>query len=293
MWVADRHTRARIACKQCERYTEAFSREEVDDEALPLLTTDDLKHMGVFDPTHVAALSVALRKLPLPSWAVQEGGSPAQPPSTPAAEHGLVHAAAPSTFDEHDAAGATTATATAVEGTPGFLIDSFMAPAAAASRCRSWFLSHYSDSAANGLHKGWTGGMVWCTPVTAALLIGLKQLPLVRVRHLHPGEPTVVEGVTVTALDAPDASLTPGEEPSSAPAPALESVHGSARCVGVATPQASAVLSPSGFCEVHSQRYTPCSRSEVALKESRSHWRPASTTDVMILSWPCDASSAA
>lgn len=185
----------------------------MDDDALPLLTTDDLTHMGVLDPTHVAALSAALRKLPLPSWAVKVGGSPAQPPSIPAEEHGLVHAAAPSTFDKHDAAAATTATATAVEGTPGFLIDSFAAPAAAASRCRSWFLSHYSASATNGLHKGWTGGMVWCTPVTAALLTGLKELPLVRVRHLHPGQPTDVEGVTVTALDAPDASLTPGEAP--------------------------------------------------------------------------------
>jgi len=203
--------------QQCERYAEAFAREEVDDDALPLLTTDDLTHMGVLDQRHVAALSAAIRKLPLPSWAVEEGGSPAQPPSTPAAEHGLTHTAARSTFDEHDANNTATttakATATAVEGTPGFLIDSFAVPAAAASRCRSWFLSHYSASAVQGLHKGWTGGVVYCTPLTAALLTGLKELPLVRVRHLHPGQPIVVEGVTVTALDAPDASLTDGEAP--------------------------------------------------------------------------------
>lgn len=102
--------------------------------------------------------------------------------------------------------------AAAVPGTPGFLVDGFQVPAAAAAKCRSWFVSHYSAAATAGLHKGWAAGLVYCTPVTAALLTALVKLPACRIRHLPPRVPTVVQGVTVTALDEPE-SPTPGVTP--------------------------------------------------------------------------------
>lgn len=69
-------------------------------------------------------------------------------------------------------------------------------------KCQHYFLTHMHSDHTTGLTKSFSAGTIYVSAISARLLEhewGLKA-PMVQVLQL--GQPTVVEGVTVTAIDA-------------------------------------------------------------------------------------------
>ncbi|KAK9832766.1 hypothetical protein WJX84_012067 [Apatococcus fuscideae] len=70
------------------------------------------------------------------------------------------------------------------------------------SRCQCHFLSHSHADHTTGLTKNFTGGLIYCSPVTAVLLRKDMGMPPERVVPLQLESPISIDGVTVTLIDA-------------------------------------------------------------------------------------------
>jgi DNA cross-link repair 1A protein len=101
-----------------------------------------------------------------------------------------------------------------VPGT-SFLVDGFRH--ARDSACQHFFLSHFHSDHYTGLDERFDRGQIFCTPVTAKLVIARLGVPPHRIKARGLEEPFVVDGVTVTFIDAnhcPGAALLLFELPS-------------------------------------------------------------------------------
>ncbi|PNH05209.1 DNA cross-link repair 1 protein [Tetrabaena socialis] len=88
-----------------------------------------------------------------------------------------------------------------IKWVPGtdFLVDGFKFKT---PRCAHYFLTHFHSDHTIGLSKGFSGGLIYCSHVTARLLIHDMGLRAQFVRPLEVGRPVVISGVRVTPLDA-------------------------------------------------------------------------------------------
>ena len=106
-------------------------------------------------------------------------------------------------------------------------------------QARSFFLSHHHSDHTVGLYKGWDIGLIYCSPITARLLVEQDGLNPAVVRAVPLHQRVFIDGVFVTLIDAnhcpgavvfvfelaPFASvddLRPPDPPSSAPLPRLQ-----------------------------------------------------------------------
>ncbi|KAK3260867.1 hypothetical protein CYMTET_30199, partial [Cymbomonas tetramitiformis] len=127
-----------------------------------------------------------------------------KPPSTPAA---VSIAATPSTGEGRGYQRRSHFDASspppwvAVGGTP-FIVDGFRYARGAANYCQSWFLSHFHADHYQGLSKGFSSGVVYCSSITARLVRLKFKVPEHRIRVLRVMTPYMIEGVKVTCLDA-------------------------------------------------------------------------------------------
>ena len=69
-------------------------------------------------------------------------------------------------------------------------------------KCKDYFLTHAHGDHTTGLSKGWSGGTIYCTRVTARLITEEAGIARHRVHAVDMDTPFVVAGVTVTALCA-------------------------------------------------------------------------------------------
>ena len=82
-----------------------------------------------------------------------------------------------------------------------FAVDSF--DSAPETSIKHYFLSHYHADHYRGITSKWNNGTLWCTPVTRNLLLmNYPGLQNARVKTIAIGTSVVVDGVTVSALDA-------------------------------------------------------------------------------------------
>jgi DNA cross-link repair 1A protein len=70
------------------------------------------------------------------------------------------------------------------------------------ARCSQYFLTHMHSDHTTGLTRGFDAGTIWASPISTRLLAAEWGLRPPRVRVLQLGQPVVVDGVSVTALDA-------------------------------------------------------------------------------------------
>ena len=106
-------------------------------------------------------------------------------------------------------------------------------------QCRSFFLSHHHSDHTVGLYKGWDIGLIYCSPITAKLLVEQDRLNPAVVRAVPLHQRVYIDGVYVTLIDAnhcPGAvvcvfelppfaaedDLRPPDPPSSVPLPRLK-----------------------------------------------------------------------
>ncbi|GAB4818508.1 hypothetical protein N2152v2_005554 [Parachlorella kessleri] len=114
-----------------------------------------------------------------------------------------------------------------VPGTP-FIVDGFRFQSA---ECRHYFLTHAHSDHTTGLGRSFSGGTIYCTPVTAAILqldFGLK--PGI-VQPLPMDETVTIAGVEVTPVDAnhcPGACMFLFKVPPGLAAPPQEGAAGEA-----------------------------------------------------------------
>jgi Cft2 family RNA processing exonuclease len=80
-----------------------------------------------------------------------------------------------------------------------FLVDGFRH---CTPKCQHYFLTHAHSDHTTGLFKSWRAGTIYCTAVTARLLIEEQGLAQSVVHPVELNKPFVVEGVEVVALDA-------------------------------------------------------------------------------------------
>lgn len=69
-------------------------------------------------------------------------------------------------------------------------------------RAHPYFHSHLIRSLLAGLTSDYSHGLIWCTPRTAKLVQVLTGAPDSVFRPLQLNTPRVIDGVTVTAIDA-------------------------------------------------------------------------------------------
>lgn len=88
-----------------------------------------------------------------------------------------------------------------VKWIPGtaFIVDGFRFPS---SQCRHYFLTHAHADHTTGLKKSWNAGKIYCTPITAKLIIEEQSIPKRIVSVVPLNEPFWLEGVRITALCA-------------------------------------------------------------------------------------------
>lgn len=88
-----------------------------------------------------------------------------------------------------------------VKWIPGtrFIVDGFKFPS---GKCRHYFLTHAHADHTIGLKKSWNAGTIYCTPVTAKLIIEEQSIPKGIVSVIPLNEPFWLEGVRITALCA-------------------------------------------------------------------------------------------
>ncbi|KAG0259299.1 hypothetical protein DFQ27_004166, partial [Actinomortierella ambigua] len=68
--------------------------------------------------------------------------------------------------------------------------------------CTAYFLTHFHSDHYGGLTSTWKHGPIYCSSITANLVLSRLKVDPQYVRRLPMYEPTVVEGVTVRLLDA-------------------------------------------------------------------------------------------
>ena len=83
--------------------------------------------------------------------------------------------------------------------TPAFIVDGFAYPR---PECRSYFLTHYHSDHTVGLSPNFSGSTIYCSDVTAALVVHDLGVHPRWVSALPMGTAVVIEGVEVTAIDA-------------------------------------------------------------------------------------------
>jgi Cft2 family RNA processing exonuclease len=80
-----------------------------------------------------------------------------------------------------------------------FLVDGFRQTT---DKCQHYFLTHAHGDHTTGLSKSWSGGVIYCTRVTARLITEEAGISPQRVHAVDMDTPFRVAGVTVTALCA-------------------------------------------------------------------------------------------
>ena len=78
-------------------------------------------------------------------------------------------------------------------------MDGFAFPS---SKCSSYFLTHQHSDHTWGLRPSFSAGTIYCSEITAALVIGKMNIKPQFVHPLPLNQPTLIEGVEVTLLDA-------------------------------------------------------------------------------------------
>ncbi|KAF9972863.1 hypothetical protein BGZ73_003930 [Actinomortierella ambigua] len=68
--------------------------------------------------------------------------------------------------------------------------------------CTGYFLSHFHSDHYGGLTSTWKHGLIYCSSITANLVLSRLKVDPQYVRRLPMYEPTVIDGVTVRLLDA-------------------------------------------------------------------------------------------
>jgi Cft2 family RNA processing exonuclease len=88
-----------------------------------------------------------------------------------------------------------------VKWVPGtrFLVDGFRFPS---PECKHYFLTHAHADHTTGLNKSFSAGTIYCTPVTARLIIEESSIPSAKIHAVNLDESIWVEGVRITALCA-------------------------------------------------------------------------------------------
>lgn len=88
-----------------------------------------------------------------------------------------------------------------IKWVPGtkFIVDGF---AFLNPKCQHYFLTHCHSDHTCGLRRRFDAGTIWCSPVSAKLLAAEWNLRAPTVQVLQLNQPTAIDGVSVTALDA-------------------------------------------------------------------------------------------
>ncbi|CAK9166191.1 unnamed protein product [Ilex paraguariensis] len=86
-----------------------------------------------------------------------------------------------------------------IPGTP-FTVDAFRY--GCVKDCSAYFLTHFHADHYGGLTKGWSHGLIYCTPLTACLVRMYLSINSTLIRPLQLGTEYVIEGSKVTLLDA-------------------------------------------------------------------------------------------
>ncbi|KAG0016167.1 DNA break repair nuclease [Podila clonocystis] len=81
-----------------------------------------------------------------------------------------------------------------------FTVDAFCY--GAVEGCGAYFLSHFHSDHYGGLTSTWSHGLIYCSSITANLVISRLRVDEKWVRRLPMHKPTEVNGVTVTLMDA-------------------------------------------------------------------------------------------
>ncbi|KAF9182209.1 DNA break repair nuclease [Haplosporangium sp. Z 11] len=81
-----------------------------------------------------------------------------------------------------------------------FTVDAFCY--GAIDGCDAYFLSHFHSDHYGGLTSTWNYGLIYCSSITANLVISRLRVDEKYIRRLPMYEPTVVNGVTVRLMDA-------------------------------------------------------------------------------------------
>ncbi|KAF9436199.1 DNA break repair nuclease [Entomortierella beljakovae] len=82
----------------------------------------------------------------------------------------------------------------------GFTVDAFCY--GAIDGCNAYFLSHFHSDHYGGLTSSWNHGPIYCSSITANLIISRLNVDSRFVKRLPMYEPTVVDGITVMLMDA-------------------------------------------------------------------------------------------
>ena len=83
-----------------------------------------------------------------------------------------------------------------------FIVDRFCSLPPSTPANRHWFLTHFHSDHYRGITSKFNRGMIYCTPVTAALVQLQLRLPLSTLRPISIGESLVIENTRVTFLPA-------------------------------------------------------------------------------------------
>lgn len=70
------------------------------------------------------------------------------------------------------------------------------------ARCKNYFLTHFHSDHTTGLNRAFSSGVIYCSPITATLLTKDMGMPAERVIPLPVDTPIVIDGVSVTLMDA-------------------------------------------------------------------------------------------
>eukprot|EP00887_Chlorella_sp_A99_P008123 scaffold12.g8123.t1 len=101
-----------------------------------------------------------------------------------------------------------------------FVVDRFCNLAPSLPQHRHWFLTHFHADHYKGLTSKFDRGLIYCTPITAALVRQQLKVPADRLRPHALNAPFTVDGVRVTFLDAnhcPGAAMVLFEPPGRRP----------------------------------------------------------------------------
>ncbi|CAL5219226.1 g1019 [Coccomyxa viridis] len=196
-------------------YCEAFSRAGVGPDMLALLGDEELRQMGVLTlgPRRRILAAIHATQASVQSSGVAEGGGKitsffVRKGAGTAACPGPAKPAQQSRAHEWQH----------VKGT-SFLVDCF-GKSTQLLKCKSWFLTHFHSDHYKGLRASFKQGHIYCTHITARLAHNKLKVPWERFKTVQLRAPLLVEGVTVTFLDAnhcPGAVMILFEVPGHAP----------------------------------------------------------------------------